>query len=503
MVTAKVLVVEDEVSVAEMLSSHLQRLGYSVIATVSSGLKAIDTALATHPDLVLMDIVLKGQMDGIAAASNIREQLDVPVVYLTANADEETLQRAKLTQPFGYLVKPFNERDLRATIEIALYQHRLEQSVREQREQLSAILQFMGEGVIATDRQGAVTFMNPTAETLTGWQRRAAIGRKVTEVFQLIDETTGLPAINPIETAMQEDRVVHLEEFTALVTKDGNHIPISDSAAPINSKLGEVSGAILVFSDISERRQAELLTRALQKEQELNQLKSQFISTASHEFRTPLTIILTATELLERAWSQANEHRRQQYLQRIKAGVKWMNQLMEDILLMGRAEASRLQFNPAPLNLKQLCQNLIEEISLSTASSYQIVWTCQGNCSRVYMDERLLQYILTNLLSNAIKYSPIAEATIHFSLTCDSANQTAVFRIQDQGIGIPEAEQAQIFKSFQRGSNAHLIQGTGLGLAIVKQCLDLHQGKIEVTSAVGVGTTVTVTLPLYPVAQRG
>lgn len=494
MATSKILVVEDEVIVAKTIAGQLKQLGYTVADTASSGAAAIAKVAETQPDLVLMDIVLKGEMDGVTAATQIREQRDIPIIYLTAYADDNTLQRAKLTQPFGYIVKPFTANDLRVAIEIGLFKHQVARELQENRDQMATLLQSMGDAVIATDAQGAVVFMNPVAEALTGWQQNEASGKAVAEIFQLIDEVTEQPTENPVMRVLQEHQVVYLDNFTNLVTRGKTHIPIAGSASPLKRSTGEVSGTVIVFWDMSDRRQAELLSQALEKEKELNRLKSQFVSTVSHEFRNPLAVILVAAELLERGQS-LSVAQQNIYLHRIKTSVYSMNQLMEDVLLMGQAEANRLICNPDLLDLEQFCQNLIEEFSLVESSSHTIVFSNQAHCTDACMDEKLLRYILTNLLSNAIKYSPEG-TSVQLILTVDSAEDVATFTVQDQGIGIPEADQPRLFDSFFRASNVKTIQGTGLGLAIVSRCVEAHQGRIDLTSQVGVGTTVKVMLPL-------
>lgn len=491
---ARVLVVEDEIIVARTIANQLTQLGYNVVDIAASGVAALDKANRSRPNLVLMDIVLKGDMDGVTTANQIREQLDIPVVFLTAYADENTLQRAKITQPFGYIVKPFNPGELRVAVELALYKHELERDLRENREYLATLLRSMSDAVIATDDQGQVTFMNPAAETLTGWSQTEAAGIAVNKVFQLVDEVTDLPVANPVLQVLQANQVVYLPDFVALISKNGDCIPIGDCASPLRRSSGEVNGVVVVFWDISDRRQTELLQKALEKERELNHLKSQFVSTVSHEFRNPLAIIRTATELLSIQGLAMPEAKMKSYLQRIKTAVQSMNQLMEEVLFMGRAEADRLLLRPAPLDLEQFCRDLIEECLVARNSVREIIFTSQAQVTGAVMDENLLRHILTNLLSNAIKYSP-TDSPIYFRLSVTTEAQV-IFQVQDQGIGIPSVDQAQLYESFYRASNAGNIQGTGLGLAIVKKCVDLHQGQIQVDSEVGVGTTFTVTLPL-------
>jgi len=492
MAIPKILVVEDEVIVAKTIAGQLKQLGYAVADTASSGAAAIAKAAATQPDLILMDIVLKGEMDGVTTATHIRAQRDVPIIYLTAYADDNTLQRAKITQPFGYIVKPFTSNDLRVAIEIGLFKHQASQELQEQRDQLETLLQSMSDAVIATDAHGNITFMNPAVETLTGWQQIEATGKAVDEVFKIVDEVTEAPANNPVEQVLQAEQSIHFSDFTALVVRAGGQVPILGSASPLKRATGEMSGVVLVFRDMRDRRQAELLTQALEKERELNQLKSQFVSIVSHEFRNPLAVVRTAVELLEKG-HDLPETKKNSYIQRVKSSVRSMNDLMEDVLLMGQLEPNRVACNPTLLNLEQFCRNLVEEFSIVEGSSHTLIFNCQASYTEVWMDERILRYILSNLLSNAIKYSP-SGTTVQLNLNVVPLENVIIFQIRDQGIGIPEADQPRLFDSFFRASNVKSIQGTGLGLAIVKRCVEANRGEIQVSSQVGLGTTITVKL---------
>ncbi len=204
-----------------------------------------------------MDIWLEGPMDGIEAAEAIRRQHDVPVIYLTAHSDPATLARAKLTGPFGYILKPFEERELATQIELALYRHQADRQLRQQREWLRVTLTSIGDAVIATDAKGRITFVNPVAESLTGWKAEEAAGQPLQSVFRIVNEQTGQPLEEPVARVLREGRAVELANHTALVTKDGRTVPIEDSAAPILDAAGQVIGAVLVFHDVTEKRRAE------------------------------------------------------------------------------------------------------------------------------------------------------------------------------------------------------------------------------------------------------
>lgn len=246
----------------------------------------------------------------------------------------------------------------------------------------------------------------------------------------------------------------------------------------------------LEYSQAILRQREQETLKALEKERELSELKSRFVSMISHEFRTPLTTIQSATELLEYySWS---EEEKQERFQQIYTAVQHMTQLLEDVLLIGKAEAGKLSLKPELFDLSEFCQNLVSNL-LTVSSQHQILLTIVGQPKQVYLDPKLIRQILNNLLLNAIKYTPMS-SSIQLRLEYQAA--WVVLQVIDDGIGIPDSDQKHIFEAFYRAINAETIQGTGLGLAIVKRCVDLHRGQISLKSTVNVGTTFTVILPL-------
>ncbi len=252
-----ILIVEDETIVAADLAVKLKQLGYQVAATATSGEDAVELAGRLNPGLVLMDIQLEGSGDGIEAAGQIRDRYDLPVIYLTAHSDSATLARAKVSGPSGYILKPFEERDLATQIELALYKHQADRQLREQREWLRVTLTSIGDAVIATDNSARISFVNPVAESLTGWKSDEGIGKPVTEVFRVFNEQTGEPLEEPVARVLREGRAVELANHAALLTKDGRSVAVEDSAAPILDAGGRVIGVVLVFHDVTEKRRAE------------------------------------------------------------------------------------------------------------------------------------------------------------------------------------------------------------------------------------------------------
>ncbi|MBU4260098.1 MAG: response regulator [Desulfobacteraceae bacterium] len=253
----KILIVEDEAIVAEDIHNSLQSLGYIISAVVSSGKEAITKIEGNRPDLVLMDIVLKGDMDGIEAASQINSRFNIPVVYLTAFTDEKTLERAKLTEPFGYIVKPFEDRELHSTVEMALYKHKIESRLKESESWLSTILRSIGDAVVVADVEGNIQFMNDVACSLTGWKREEGIGKTLAGIFNIVNEETRKKVEDPVTKVIRKGKVVGLANHTLLISKDGTEIPIDDSGAPVRDEKGNIIGIVLVFHDIIERKKAE------------------------------------------------------------------------------------------------------------------------------------------------------------------------------------------------------------------------------------------------------
>ncbi len=257
MTEKRILVVEDESIVAEDIRRSAQHMGYAVLSVASSGEEAVKKAHELNPDLVLMDIMLKGEMDGIKAAEQIRSFLNIPIIYLTAYSDEKTFERAKITEPFGYVIKPFRERELQINIEIALYKYKMEKKLKESKQWLSAVINGIGDAVIATNTEGFVKVMNPIAEMLTGWKQGEASGKPLTEVFNIISEKKGMEVENPVSKVMREGSFYGLIESTVLVSKDGTKIPVDIIGSPIKDEKENVIGVVVIFYDILERKRIE------------------------------------------------------------------------------------------------------------------------------------------------------------------------------------------------------------------------------------------------------
>ena len=278
MASATILVVEDERITAEDIRAGLEFAGYKVPVICSTGEDAIQQAERLEPDLVLMDIKLEGEMDGIEAAQKIRDAYDIPVVYLTAYSDERTLKRAKITEPFGYIIKPFEDRELHSAVEVALYKHQMESKLKESEKWLSTTLESIGDAVIATDKDGNLKFMNPVASKITGWDLDNAIGQRLSEIFKIIHADSGEPVDDPVAKVVQQDAIIDLPPEVLLINKNGEKIPIDDSSAPIKDENGRIIGVALVFRDVTERRKAAKEREELLKDKARGELSNFMVS---------------------------------------------------------------------------------------------------------------------------------------------------------------------------------------------------------------------------------
>jgi PAS domain S-box-containing protein len=244
---ANILIVEDDFVIAKVLAESLQELGYQVAGIISTGEEAVERAAKVHPDLVLMDIRLKGDMDGIEAGEAISGDLHIPIVYLTAYSDERTVERAKITEPYGYLIKPFTDTELKTTLEMAIYKHRREKREREKGEWFLETLMAISDGIITTNPEGQISFMNPAAELMTGWQSSESYLRPLPEILRLVHEETGAVVENLARRAAREENLVTGDGDEVLVAKNGTKWPVEGRFSPIRDPRGKAIGAVAIF----------------------------------------------------------------------------------------------------------------------------------------------------------------------------------------------------------------------------------------------------------------
>ncbi len=274
------MLVEDDKAAIIEIQHRLKELGYSNLIFASMGEEALQKAIGFRPDLILMDIFLKGEIDGVEAARQIEAKLKIPIVYITGHTDYDTLQRAKVTEPYGYVFKPFTKVELATVIETAMYRYQVEKELIEAKQWLSTTLQSISEAVITTNKAGLITFMNPAAEALTDWTQAASLGKNITEIFNIIKEETHAPSENSVVKILRKGMVSSFKDYNLLVTKNGVEKPIIHSASPIKNKEDEIIGVVLIFRDVSNEK-------ATEQRQKL-----------AHELGRRLTMLLDSQDLL-------------------------------------------------------------------------------------------------------------------------------------------------------------------------------------------------------------
>ncbi|WP_373499631.1 ATP-binding protein [Desulfococcus sp.] len=514
---ARVMVVEDEGLVALSLEKKLIELGYGVPAVASSGEEAIRLALGSRLDIILMDIRLEGGIDGVAAASRIREEMDLPIVYLTAYSDPKTIERAKATQPFGYLIKPFDERELFATIEMALCKHGLEKRLRASERWFSTTLRSIGEGVIATDPRGIVRFVNPVAELLTGWEEAEGMGKEISELFQIVHERTRGALELPVMRAMEEGAVLELPDHAALVAKDGTPRCISDSVAPIVDDRGEVLGAVVIFRDVTQKRSMEEelkrhrdhlqalvdertreLVQAKEQAEAANRAKSMFLAKMSHELRTPLSGVLGAADLL--ALTPLDDRQRV-YVDLVSQAGKTLLLIINDILDYSKIEAGKTKLEIQPMSVRELLREMTRLFSIEAdRKGLRLQIEAAPEVPELVLGDYVrLRQILTNLIGNALKFTHRGGVSVQVGRSEPPLQPELIrFNVVDTGVGVPAEAHERIFRSFEQTDNSisRRYAGTGLGLAICRKLVHLMGGEIGVESSPGKGSRFWFTAEL-------
>ncbi len=427
----KILVVEDDRIIAESIKSALNNMGYEVPFVVSAGEKAVIEAEKYNPDLVLMDIVLEREMDGIEAASQIRSQLNIPVVFLTAHSDKKILELAKIAEPFGYIIKPFEERELNSVIEIALYKHGTEKELKEIKEWLSTTLKSIGDAVIATDTKGSVTFMNPIAEKLTGWKQEEASGKPLKEVFNIIHEETGKVAEDPSARVIQEGKIFGLVNQTVLVAKDRTRHPIDDSCAPIKDDRGNIIGVVLIFRDITERRRAEAQIRTSLEEKEV------LLKEIHHRVKNNMQVVYSLLNI------QAENIKNKNVLNMLKKAQNRIRSmaLIHEKLYQSK-DLAKIEFGDY---IRKLATGLFHSYGIDIESIRLKI--CVAN---IYLDIYTAipcGLIINELVSNSLKHAfpdgigekgtSRKEGRINISMSLNSDNKLKLI-VSDNGIGFPK-----------------------------------------------------------------
>jgi PAS domain S-box-containing protein len=389
-----------------------------------------------------------------------------------------------------------------------------EEAVRKSEAIKNAMVSNISDVIVIIDSNGINKYKSPNVTKLFGWNPEELVGKNTWDNIHPDDLEAGQKFLG---TILSEPNATGTTELR-YKRKDGNYVWIEINVINLLDD-NYINGILGNYKDITERKQAEMdlemhknhleelvkvrteelekanysLQQIVDKEKELNEMKSRFLSTTSHEFRTPLTSILSSSELIQRFGSKWSDEKRSEHLNRIIISVEYLTRLLDDILTLNRADSGKISFNPEKLNLHQFANDCLLDAELLMTDMHELKFNYKSKQNEFQLDPKLMKFIFNNLLSNAAKYSPKG-GLVELNISTDK--KRILIEVSDQGIGIPSDETDKIFESFYRTKHTNNIAGTGLGLAIVKRAVDLHGGEIKVESELGKGTTFTVKIPI-------
>jgi two-component system, cell cycle sensor histidine kinase and response regulator CckA len=498
-----IMVVEDERIVAKNIEESLLSMGYDVLGSHATGADCLRQAGERRPDLVLIDVRIKGDVDGIETAKLLRRRFDVPVVFLTAYADDETLRRAREAEPHGYILKPFRASDLRAGVEIAVFKHRLETQLKDRERWFSTTLRAIGDAVITVDSDEKVTFVNRVGEVLTGSKQEHLVGRPLNDVFRLVDERTGKPVSVPIREAFSGEKATRIPSGSVLAGPDGE-VPIEDSVAPIVDESGKLWGAVIVFRDVSEQRRLEERVARSDRLASLGTLAAGI----AHEINNPLTFILGNVSVVLRDLQALKDSLQQVSMPPANAA--------DPAARLGQVEEALVEVNEGAERIQQIISDLrifarpesgkqSGDVTESIEWALRVVGSLVRERARVELDLKTippargdgtrLGQVFLNLLINAAQAIPTGNAAgnvIRVSTELDDEHRIIV-SIADSGVGMSPEIMKRIFDPFF--TTKPVGSGTGLGLSICHGIVQDLGGELAVQSAPGKGSVFRVLLP--------
>jgi PAS domain S-box-containing protein len=510
-----ILVVEDEIIVALDLKRCLQGMGYQVIQVVTTGEKAVKAAKNKRPDLVLMDIRLQGKMNGIEAAKAIHSQYDVPVVYLTAYADDQTLRQATAAGPYGYLVKPFEARELKTTIEVALFKHKMEQELKESQERFREIFEQNFDAIVLIKRSNfELIDLNPEAVSMFRFSKKELTKNfgavfENNEIYQLFkQEILDFPSTNN-EFFLDRCQLRRKDNTKIICSLKANIIRLHDNDVFYCS-----------FRDITEKIMIEEETKILQSKLiQANKMTSlgTLASGLAHEINNPNNFIMSNTQIIQRVWPDAEDILQEYYGQKgdFSLGGLSFSEAKEVVpkLLSDTIEGSR-RIKYITENLKEYSRPKNEEtftpVFINKILEFSISILCNQikkhtdafcfepgkNIPSFDGNFQQLEQVFINLVQNALQALPDRAQGVRVVSSFDKNNQYIVVKVKDEGVGMNPKILDRITDPFFTTKQDQ--EGTGLGLFVSYSIIKAHHGVLEYETKPGAGTTVTVKIPLSP-----
>lgn len=506
----KIFIVEDEFIVMENIKLDVKSFGYEIVGTASNGIDAIEGILKEKPDLILMDINLKGSLSGIDVARRIKGE-SIPVVFITAYADEKTLETARSLGAYGFLIKPFQALDLKSSIEMAIGKSETLKEIEDQKEttdkkliatkrNYKTIIENVSDLIYTTDNYGFIKYVNQAAAKIVGFTNNELIGMNIRNFVK----GEYRKKIDSVYRLAHEGREENIYLEVPVITKDKKEIWVGQNITAIRED-GRLIGFQGVARNIDNRIQfEEELIRAKEEAEETAKLKSQFLANMSHEIRTPLNGIVGIGKLLKD--TELNE-KQTEYVKAIISSSHQLMGIVNNILDLSKLDAEKMTVDLNTFDFQELISG-IEAIYEKRAGEKGVKFACIcDDYIPKYLigDSIKINQILHNLIGNALKFTKDGSVLVTTYLKSQDENQCVVgFKISDTGIGIPEEKIHDVFQAFvqSNSSTSREFGGTGLGLAIVDRLVKLLGGTIELQSAMNKGTTFTVEIPLKSANQE-
>ena len=479
-----IIIVEDEHIVANDIQRSLENLGYKVPEIVSTGERAIQAVEKYHPDLVLMDIVIKGKLDGIETTKKIHEHRDIPVIYLTAYADYATLERAKITDPFGYLLKPFMEKELQSTIIMALYKHQMSRRLKASEEKYRTLVENTHDVIYSINSEGMIGYISPQIHKY-GFKTEDWIGEKFATFIHPDDRKSVEKAFQSLLKDGGERTILY-----RILDHEKKIRWFEDRSREQYDEKQNPAGFTGVLRDVTDRKLTEIQLEKTTKEMKLYvQELEQMNYIGSHDLQEPLRMVASYVQLLEKKYKDQLGEDAKEYIAYTVQGVNRLQHTIQDFLSYSRVSMSAYRF--LPLNMNDVVETAIERLKPLVESS-----RCKFKIHalpEVAGDSRYLIQVVCHLIKNAIIFR--SEKTPRIDIKATENQESWIFCVKDNGVGIEEQYADRIFHIFQRLHNRTDYSGNGAGLAICKRIIEKHQGEIWLETGKSDGATFCFSLP--------
>jgi hypothetical protein len=483
METASILIVEDEGLIALDLRKKLEQVGYIVPAIADNATDALNAVERYDPSLVLMDIRIRGPQDGIETAGMIRQRFQTPVMFVTAHADRDTLERARITEPFGYIVKPFHSVDFRAMIEMALWKHKMEQKLRVSEAWLSTTFRNVADALIATDKEGNVAFMNRPASKLTGWDWREARGKPLLDIFQVFEEATDLPVFHPLDAIYDGRELGTAPKTYKLRGKGSEDFVLVESEMSANRDEGNLLGIIVVFRDVTARRRAERQQQQLQK---MNSLALMAIGLGRELADSQRRMDDCLKQLI--AQSHGSTLR---MLGDVYQLSSYQHSVVQQLVALGRTETGE----SVTLDVNQVLSEMEGKFRKSLGVRRTLHLNLQPEIPAIRADSTALRENVMRLVIDARQAMPdggVVEISTR-ALELDGNPERVEITIRDTGKGIRASARERIFEPYYQSRPGS--GNPGFSLALVYQFVALSGGTIEVETEPGQGVAYHLRFP--------